>query len=81
MGKLHPVLMLLHFMVFSFYTDVPLHVCREERGGYEGKLLFFMVVCLGFKTLMEQKNEICQLLVGSSKISHTVGSRFTSWFL
>lgn len=50
---------------FSFYTDVTPHVCREERGGDEGELFFFMVVCLSFKTPMEQKNEICQLLVGS----------------
>lgn len=31
-------------MVFSFYTDVTLHVCREERGGYEGELFLLMVV-------------------------------------
>lgn len=38
------MLMSFHFMVFSFYTDVTLHVCREERGGYEGKLFLLMVV-------------------------------------
>lgn len=68
--------MLFHFLVFSFHTDVTLHVCREERGGYEGKLFLFNGG-LSFKTQSRKTRFVSCSLV----LSHTVGSCFTSWFL